>query len=162
MDISISICSDSEDEYCITLSPFENSIIPDEIKLLLGKNIEIADITLERIKGTKPTRIDVLLKISNIIAEIFEENKNLILYFYCDDMHDILRRNKRVTPQKFRSDLFSCMFDKYITSNRLTNITNTPIEIIADRTIYIHLIARDVHLPYVNAIKDTIVNMASK
>lgn len=67
-----------------------------------------------------------------------------------------------VTPQKFRSDLFSYMFDKYITSNRLTNITNTPIEIIADRTIYIHLIARDVHLPFVNAIKDTIVNMASK
>lgn len=44
----------------------------------------------------------------------------------------------------------------------LKNIINTSIEIKADRTIYIHLIAREAHLPYVTAIKDVIVEMSSK
>ena len=162
MDISISINSGFQDEFRIILSPFENSIIPDEIRSLLGESIEIADITLERVKGDNPTNINILLKISSIIAGIFEDNPNLILYFYCDDMHDILRRDKKIAPQKFRSKLFSRMLDKYITSNKIKNIINTSIEIKADRTIYIHLIARDTHLPYVTAIKDVIVEMSSK
>ncbi len=43
MDISISINSGFQDEFRIILSPFENSIIPDEIRSLLGESIEIAD-----------------------------------------------------------------------------------------------------------------------
>lgn len=160
MDISISISSDLENEYRIILSPFEKSIIPDEVRELIGNGIEIADITLERVKGNSPTKTNILLKISSIIAEIFEDNENLILYFYCDDMHDIARRNKEVSPQMFRSKLFSKMFDKYIASNKTTNFINTPIEIIADRKIYIHLISRDIHLPYVNAIKNVIIEMS--
>lgn len=126
-------------------------------------DIEIVDVTLERVKGINPTDIGILLKISNIIGEILNDNGNLILYFYCDDMHNISRReNRGVSPQKFRSDLFSRMFDKYILSNGITNMINTPIEIKADRHIYIHLISRDTHLNYVNAIKNAIMGMASK
>ena len=88
MDISISINSGFQDEFRIILSPFENSIIPDEIRSLLGESIEIADITLERVKGDNPTNINILLKISSIIAEIFEDNPNLILYFYCDNVYN--------------------------------------------------------------------------
>ncbi|MEG2151560.1 MAG: hypothetical protein RRY36_10120, partial [Bacteroidaceae bacterium] len=89
-------------------------------------------------------------------------NENLILYFYCDDIHDILRRDKGLTPQKFRSHLFSKMLEKYISSNGITNMINTPIEIKADRHIYIHLISRSIHLEYVNAIKSAIMEMESK
>lgn len=77
-------------------------------------------------------------------------------------MHDIPRRDKALTPQKFRSLLFSRMFDKYISSNSIINIINTPIEIKADRHIYIHLISRACHLEHVNAIKSTIMEMESK
>lgn len=162
MDISVSINSKSEDEYRIILSPFNLDIIPLEVREILGDSIEIADVTLERVKGDNPTDIGVLLKISNVIGEIFNDNENLILYFYCDDIHDILRRDKRVTPQKFRSSLFSRMFDKYMLSNGITDIINTPIEIKADRHIYIHLISRSIHLEYVKAIKDAIMDMESK
>lgn len=163
MDISVSINSKLNDEYRIILSPFNLDIIPYEVQELLGDDIEIVDVTLERVKGINPTDIGILLKISNIIGEILNDNGNLILYFYCDDMHNISRReNREVSPQKFRSDLFSRMFDKYILSNGITNMINTPIEIKADRHIYIHLISRDTHLNYVNAIKKAIMGMASK
>ena len=133
MDISVSINSKLNDEYRIILSPFNLDIIPYEVQELLGDDIEIVDVTLERVKGINPTDIGILLKISNIIGEILNDNGNLILYFYCDDMHNISRReNRGVSPQKFRSDLFSRMFDKYILSNGITNMINTPIEIKAD------------------------------
>lgn len=136
--------------------------MPYEVRELLGDDIEIADVTLERVEGDNPTDIGMLLKISNVIGEVFNDNENLILYFYCDDIHDVLRRNKGLTPQKFRSNLFSRMFDKYILSNGITNMINTPIEIKADRHIYIHLISRSIHLEYVNAIKSAIMEMESK
>ena len=162
MDISVSISSKLNDEYRIILSPFNLDVIPCEVREQLGSDIEIADVTLERVKGNNPTDIGILFKISNVIAEVLNDNENLILYFYCDDMHDISRRDKKLTPQKFRSILFSRMFDKYISSNSITNMINTPIEIKADRHIYIHLISRDCHLGYVNAIKSAIMEMESK
>ena len=133
-EISISISSKSNDEYRIILSPFNQDIIPCEVRK----------------------------SIRDIIGKVLNDNNNLILYFYCDDMHDIPRRDKALTPQKFRSLLFSRMFDKYISSNSIINIINTPIEIKADRHIYIHLISRACHLEHVNAIKSTIMEMESK
>ena len=160
-EISISISSKSNDEYRIILSPFNQDIIPCEVRKSI-RDIEIADVTLERVKGENPTDIGILLKISDIIGKVLNDSNNLILYFYCDDMHDIPRRDKALTPQKFRSLLFSRMFDKYISSNSIINIINTPIEIKADRHIYIHLISRACHLEHVNAIKSTIMEMESK
>lgn len=162
MNISVSIHSKSDDEYRIILSSFDLDIIPCEIREQFGDSIEIVEVTLKRAKENNPTGIEILLKISNIIGEVLNDNENMILYFYCDDMHDIARRDKALTPQKFRSTLFSRMFDKYILSNGITDMINTPIEIKADRHIYIHLISRDTHLEYVNAIKSAIVEMESK
>ena len=150
-EISISISSKSNDEYRIILSPFNQDIIPCEVRK-----------SIRDIEGENPTDIGILLKISDIIGKVLNDNNNLILYFYCDDMHDIPRRDKALTPQKFRSLLFSRMFDKYISSNSIINIINTPIEIKADRHIYIHLISRACHLEHVNAIKSTIMEMESK
>ena len=101
MDISVSISSQLGDEYRIIISPFDLEVIPCEVRDLLGDDIEIADVTLERIKGDNPTDIGILLKISNVIGQVFNDNENIILYFYCDDIHDILRRDQGLTPQKF-------------------------------------------------------------
>lgn len=56
MDISVSINSKLNDEYRIILSPFNLDIIPCEVQELLGDDIEIVDVTLERVKGINPTR----------------------------------------------------------------------------------------------------------
>lgn len=53
-------------------------------------------------------------------------------------------------------------FNLDILSNKITNMINIPIEVKADRHIYIHLISRDIHFNYVNAIKNAIMEMESK
>ena len=165
MDFSVSILSKSGDEYRVTLSPIEYSIIPDEVRDLFvseGCCIEIVEATLSSIKGESSTGAEVLFKISNVIGEVFAENKNMILYFYCDDMHEIERRDKTITPQRFRSRLFSKMFERYIKSNEVSDIVNILIELRADRDIYIHLIARQEHLVCVDALKRFIIDTTNK
>ena len=75
-------------------------------------------------------------------------------------MHDIPRRDKSTSPQKFRSNLFSRVFDRYITSNGIDDYINTPLEIKADRSIYIHLISRKQYQGYVDCIKSRICSMS--
>ena len=94
---------------------------------------------------------------------MFEENETVVLYFYCDDMHDIPRRNTNISPQKFRSDLFTRMFERYISMKHKTDIVNTPIIIqTEDRDIYIHLIAKNNHMSFVNTVKSIIADMSVK
>ena len=50
MDISISINSNLDDEYRIKLSPFDFDLFPEDIYGISCCNIEIADITLEKLE----------------------------------------------------------------------------------------------------------------
>lgn len=161
MKVTYPISSNEGDEYLILINSFEKSIFPDSIIELLN-NIEIVDITLERISGKHTTKPDILFEIANFIAGFLFDNENIILYFYCDDMHDIGRRNQSITPQKFRSDLFSTMFSRYALSHNVKHLIHTPLEIKSDRDIYIHLISRDIHLPLVTAIKEILMEMSVK
>lgn len=116
MKVTYPISTDDGDEYLVLIESFEKSILPDDIIEMLN-NIEIVDITLERVSGVHATKPDILFEISNFVAGFLLDNENTILYFYCDDMHDIVRRNQSLTPQKFRSDLFSKMFERYSLSH---------------------------------------------
>lgn len=161
MKITYPICASEDDKYLVMMESFNKSILPEEISNFLG-DIEIVDVTLERVQGNHATPSSILFEISNIIAGFLLDNENIILYFYCDDIHDIPRRDYNMTPQKFRSRLFSKMFDRYISHNHVLEVTNTSLEIKSDRDIYIHLIARECHLAYVNAIRNAIMEMEAK
>ncbi len=161
MKVTYPIRTDNGDEYLILIESFEKTVFPEEIISALG-SIEIMDITLERLSGSQTTNLNVLFDISSFIAGFLNDNENVILYFYCDDMHEISRRNRSVTAQKFRSALFSKMFDRYIKSRNITGFFNTPLEIKADRDIYIHLISREEHCYLVEIIKNAIIGLASK
>ncbi len=93
---------------------------------------------------------------------MFEENENLILYFYCDDIHDIKRRNLSLSPQEYRSRLFSKMIDRYLISNNITDIINTPIKIESGDGIFIHLISCASHSKYVELIRSEILALNNK
>ena len=60
-EISISISSKSNDEYRIILSPFNQDIIPCEVRKSI-RDIEIADVTLERVKGRIQPILEYCLK----------------------------------------------------------------------------------------------------
>lgn len=111
MIITYPISDNFGNEYLIRIEDCQN--LPDEIMKELG-NIKILDITLERISGEQYTNSGILSKISTFIAGVLLDNENAMLYFYCDDVHDVKRRDMEITPQKFRSDLFSAMFIRYV------------------------------------------------
>lgn len=161
MEVSVSITTPEKDVIRLSLSSIDKNILPDNIIETLG-NIEILDVVLERTYGNNTIPLRTLMKIAEIINGIMKENENAMLYFYCDDMHDIERRNKSTSPQQYRSNLFSKMHERYIIENNITNIMNLPIILKADRDIYIHLIAREKHLPIANKIKHYLLDLAIK
>ena len=122
MQITRPFSSPQDDNYLIRIGEFNKSMLPDFLAEAL-QDVEILDVTLERIEGNNITSLSVLLNITKFIADILRDNENSILYFYCDDIHDIPRRQKHIKPQHFRSILFSKMFERYVTANHIYNFT---------------------------------------
>ncbi len=159
MKITYPISDNLGNDYLIRIEDFQN--LPVEIIKELG-DIKIFDITLEHVSGEGHTNLNILSKISIFIAGVLLDNENAILYFYCDDIHEIRRRNMNISPQKYRNDLFSAMFQRYVKTNLLQGIVDTTITAHADRDIYIHLIARECHIGQVNHIRATIEHLSQK
>lgn len=57
------------------------------------------------------------------------DNDTAILCFYCDDLTDVPRRHMELTPQEYRSRLFSRMFDMYVRTNDIKGLVNYGIRI---------------------------------
>lgn len=149
------------DEYLVLIESFTKSVLPDDI-ITKFKGVDIVNIAIERVSGECITKPNILFDISNFLAGFLLDNENTILYFYCDDINEIPRRNKNITPQKYRSRLFTKMFDRYILTHPIGKFIDISLEFKTDRDIYIHLIARHTHLPYVNIIKEALIEMSSK
>lgn len=62
-------------------------------------------------------RVDTLFNFSHIIFNYLREN-DVILYYYCDVTPIKIRynRKRKLTPQAYRSKLFSKMFEKFNTN----------------------------------------------
>ena len=161
MKVTYPVSDNSGNEDLVLIESFDNASFPEELDGRL-KGIEILNITLERVSGETHTNASILSKISTFIAGILADNKNAVLYFYCDDIHDVKHRNPAISPQKFRNDLFSAMFKRYVQTHELQGIVDTTITARAERDIYIHLIAREYHLRQVNAIRTAIEQLAQK
>lgn len=164
MNYSFSISTKKGDEYRIMLIDADISILAEDvISFLEGKQIDVSEIIIERVKGGESTAQEVLHTITGKIADLFANNKKLILYYSCDDMNPIPSRNmkganKDLSVQAYRSALFSHIFDTYMYSHQVSGITNTPIIIKGEGyTQYMHLIARNIHRDIVNIIKRDVI-----
>jgi hypothetical protein len=98
-------------------------VLPDDIQnVLSSRKIDISELMIERISGESTTGQDVLHDITGWVAELFASNPNLIIYYSCDDMTPIPSRNKNsdnknMPVNKFRSILFTHIFDTYMNSH---------------------------------------------
>ena len=140
----------SGDEYLVRINAISKKSLPEYLLAAL-EGIEVFEVTLERGSGNNPTSASILFDITNVIARVLFDNPDSIFYFYCDDLHDILR-----------SQLFSRMMDRYVQKHCISNLTNTPVELHVDHDIYIHLIAYAKHLPAVQLLKEAIEEIADK
>lgn len=162
MNISASLFSEDGDEYRISLSSAADERLSEAVRKRLSlDHIEIVEVFLERVKGIGFTSNSTLCKITDVIARMFSENENMIIFFYCDDLGGIptfrKSRSKDMYPQKYRSRLFSCMFERYMSAHDSIPIDNYPMHIGEGRyEAYLHFIARREHEIYVKLIKDDI------
>ncbi len=159
---TFSFLNSSGDQYILSLSQDGDKFLSAAVCSELKKHgIEVWGILLLR-KGRKEnvTAVSLLSEISNSITMFILQHPNAILYYQCDDMDDApMNRRKKssgVSVQKYRSMLFSLMFDKqsrYVPME----VVNVPIffDFMGHET-YIHLIARESQLAFVNLIKDDV------
>ena len=164
MKVSASLVVDSTEEYRIGFETIEAGFLQDEVFGYLNKEgIEIVEVLLERVKGSEKTGIAVLAEISAVIYRLFETNENIILYFFCDDLNEIPYTQKKMSPQAYRSSLFSAMFERFVRKHEVCGIDNVSICIEAlGRTEYLHFIVRNHHQKYIDYIQQNIEDTYAK
>lgn len=85
--------------------------------------------------------------VSRTLASFLIDNDDVVLCFYCDESTDVARHNQAITPQEYRSRLFSAMFDRYVHTNKLVDFVNYIIRIEnGGQPHFAHLICRETHL----------------
>ena len=160
-------------EYRILLSPVRLDVLSDKISsVVLEKNIDVSELIIERISGDDTTEQEVLHDITGWVAELFASNPNLIIYYSCDDMTPIPSRNKNsdnknMPVNKFRSKLFTHIFDTYMDSHQISGVVNMPIQLDnyengVGYSLFFHFIARDIHSDIVEMLKDDIKEVSGK
>lgn len=156
------------DIYAVKISRITHGFLADETYRLLGeKQLEIWDIILVRDGWkTKITPLHLLSDISKAIADFYMSHQNVILYFQCDDMEDVpmsaSKRKEGVTVQKYRSVLFSDMFERQMKTYDLPAV-NYPVFFDAcGNEVYIHFMALEKYLDVVDIIKDDVTECYSK
>ena len=159
----------SGDAYAVEISQVNEGFLSEETyKLLHGKGILLWDIILIRHGWQlRKTPLHILSDISRCISDFYQTHQNAILYFQCDDLEDVpmssAKRADGLTVQAYRSRLFSRMFDRQMQTLSSLPIVNVPIYFEAcGNDVYLHLMALDVYLPYIDVIKNDVTECYSK
>ena len=129
MDLSFDIKNTEGDHIMVALSYYdiESIILFSSDPAIL--TLIFYDVTLVRCAGSGFVGYDVLNTVSDTLAKFLNENEDAVLCFYCDSDTDIRRSHKNISPQEFRSELFSKMFDRYVKSHKLPHFVNHRIRI---------------------------------
>lgn len=163
MNLSFSYKTEKGDVYRISLENIPTELLSEEVREELGGNVEIVEVILDRLYGDNITDRKTLSLISEKIGRIFIESPNLILYYFCDDLHSVPNQRSSITPQEYRSRLFSAMFERFVKQRELKGVSDSQIYIDAvGWDIYLHLIYRDEHSDYIELLKNYIAENYTK
>lgn len=156
MTFSEYVFSPLGDVYHISLSSANDGLLSDDVSRILDcDGIVILNVELSRVQGTHPTSNAVLAKIEEVIANVFLSHPNVIICYYCDFLSQIPSMRQSMSVQEYRSVLFSHLFDRYVTSHHIENVSQAIATIEgAVENYYVHIIARNEHLHYVNIITE--------
>lgn len=119
MEETYSIQTPEGDKYVLSVNDVDINLLSDDIQQrLLNHNLQIGEIIIERTAGKQYTCYKVLYQIATWLAGVFAQHQGLILFYLCDDMNFIPNRNtkgknKDLSPQEYRSRLFSTLFEEY-------------------------------------------------
>lgn len=131
----------------VALSSYDSDIvkafIPDSL------NLSFYDVALIREIGSHYVGYDLLSTVSDTLANFLNENEDAILCIYCDAATEVRRNNLKISPQEYRSRLFSRMFDRYVAAHNINLYVNHCIKIEIDdnpfNSQFAHFICRKIH-----------------
>lgn len=158
MDISFDIHNDKGDHVRVALSYYDTETLQAITDDPLTLTLVFYDVTLVRVSGDNTVGIKILKAVCDVLHRFLIENENAILCFYCDDLTDVTRRHGNMTPQEYRSRLFSNMFDMHIQSHGINGIINYQININDKGTPrFAHFITPEKYLPAVKLLGNIIM-----
>jgi len=108
----------------------------------MGKS-EVCDVTLLRQSDYDGVDRSALKLISHMLFDFLQQNPDNIIYFYCDDFNDLprSRHNQALSPQEYRSRLFSALFQDETNRHGIDDYLDDVIEFEIEGTKrFIHLI----------------------
>lgn len=91
-------------KYLVEFSAFNQNAIPINVKLPI---INLSLVQVEAVKQNSPTFLKYLAQYVCDYINRFD----VILYFYCDTSEITMRKSRNSTPQKYRHELFSTLYD---------------------------------------------------
>ena len=135
----------SHGEYYIKLTAIDPEIAVSRDCLYLYKDCTIYDILLACDRRDVFVDSEVLTRICSELQRVLELNPNIILYFFCDDNSKNIRinnSNKNISPQKYRSLLFSRLYERTLSKGNNNQYINKRYEVDmgTGEKQYIHLI----------------------
>lgn len=158
MDISFEIEDSKGDLVRVALSYYSSEVVEALTADLKALTLTFYDVTLIREGGRSTVDYKLLQKVSHTLANFLDENEDAVLCFYCDDLTDVARHHLNITPQEYRSRLFSRMFDRYIQTTGIDNYTNHRIKTFIDKKpIFAHFICRKEYLSTIEPIGEIII-----
>lgn len=158
MDISFDINNDKGDQVRVALSYYDTESLQAFTSDPLTLTLVFYDVTLVRISGKGTVGIKMLRAVCDVLFRFMRENDTAVLCFYCDDLTDISRHHLDFTPQEYRSQLFSKMFDMYTQATDIIGIVNYVVRIENDDAPrFVHFITPDKYLSAVKLLGDIIM-----
>lgn len=145
----------------LSLSSIDSEVLPKELVEFMN-GVEIVEVVLERISQTSVVSFHTLMQIVCIVENELKKHDNVILFFYCDDRSNIYMRNRRYSPQEYRSLLFSHIISRYLSRLFDLEYVDAPLLFHSEHDIYMHLIYRPKHQLAVEVLKGFLANMAVK
>lgn len=131
----------------------------------LDASLEMYEVVLLRVSGDVVSSFKSLAMIAGFLRNFMAEHPDAILYFYCDDMHEINKTNKHIdaSPQLYRSKLFSTLFDRESQKQHNSTLRNNVQAITTtEGTAYIHLVTSEKNLHVVEHIHEQLENLSRK
>lgn len=129
MDLSFDIKSKEGDHIKVALSYYDSESVSMFSSDTLILTLVFYDVTLVREAGEGYVGYKILSAVSDTLAKFLSENEDAVLCFYCDAQTEVKRSHADISPQEYRSLLFSKMFDKYTKSHCTSDFINHRVKI---------------------------------
>lgn len=161
MDISFSVNNSKGDLVKIALSNYDLASLSQFTSNKHTLSLTFYDVTLIRESGYDYVGYDVLSKVSETLARFLQENHKAVLCFYCDAYTGIRKSHEEISPQEYRSLLFTRMFERYCKTRDLNDFLNYRVRMEVDKNLlnsqFAHFICRKEHEYLIDEIRDVLM-----